>query len=107
MDAYLNDMEAEIRRGLDDLLARWPGRPETARVHLIKGEPAGALEAFLAAHEIDLIVMGTVARAGTPGLLIGNTAESVVRRVRCSVLTVKPDGFVSPMHAGPGPAGAE
>jgi nucleotide-binding universal stress UspA family protein len=41
--------------------------------------------------------MGTVCRAGVPGLFIGNTAEKVLRHVSCSVLTVKPEGFVSPV----------
>jgi nucleotide-binding universal stress UspA family protein len=41
--------------------------------------------------------MGTVVRTGIPGLLIGNTAETVFHHVRCSVLAVKPDSFVSPV----------
>ncbi len=45
---------------------------------------------------VDLIVMGTVARTGIPGLLIGSTAASILQRVNCSVLAVKPDGFASP-----------
>ena len=39
--------------------------------------------------------MGTVARGGIPGLVFGNTAERVLRKLRCSVLTLKPDNFVS------------
>ena len=41
--------------------------------------------------------MGTMARAGLEGYLIGNTAETVLQRVLCFVLTVQPDGFVSPV----------
>ena len=33
----------------------------------------------------------------TMGFFIGNTAESVLQQVNCSVLTVKPEGFVSPV----------
>ena len=47
--------------------------------------------------KIDLLVMGTVCRTGIAGLLIGNTAEKVLNKVSCSVLTVKPEGFVSPV----------
>jgi len=43
---------------------------------------------------INLIVMGTVSRAGIAGLLIRNTAEKVLQQVDCSNLTVKPEGFV-------------
>ena len=41
--------------------------------------------------------MGTVCRTGIAGFFIGNTAESILQQVDCSVLTVKPDGFVSPV----------
>ena len=41
--------------------------------------------------------MGTVSRTGIAGLIIGNTAETILRSVRCSVLAVKPEGFVSPV----------
>jgi nucleotide-binding universal stress UspA family protein len=41
--------------------------------------------------------MGTVARTGIPGLLIGNTAEGVLNQVDCSLLALKPEGFVSPV----------
>jgi universal stress protein E len=41
--------------------------------------------------------MGTLGRAGIAGLLIGNTAEKILHQVECSVMTVKPDGFVSPV----------
>ena len=45
----------------------------------------------------DLVVLGSVSRGGIAGLLIGNTAEKVLERVECSVLTVKPDGFKTPV----------
>jgi nucleotide-binding universal stress UspA family protein len=41
--------------------------------------------------------MGTVCRTGVTGFLIGNTAEKVLNNVDCSVLTVKPEGFVTPV----------
>ena len=47
--------------------------------------------------EIDILVMGTVCRTGIPGFIIGNTAERVLDAVDRSVLTVKPEGFVSPV----------
>jgi len=41
--------------------------------------------------------MGTVCRTGLSGFIIGNTAEKVLSEVNCSVLTVKPEGFVTPV----------
>ena len=46
----------------------------------------------------DLLVMGSQARIGIPGFLIGNTAEKVIRQVDCAVMTMKPDGYVSPIE---------
>ena len=47
--------------------------------------------------EADLLVMGTVCRTNVAGFLIGNTAESVVGDVDCSLLALKPEGFVTPV----------
>ena len=47
--------------------------------------------------DVDLVVMGTVARTGIAGFFMGNTAESILNQLTCSVLTVKPPGFVSPV----------
>jgi nucleotide-binding universal stress UspA family protein len=68
---------------------------------LRRGEPEDVIPEFVVAEGIDVLVMGTVARGGIPGMLIGNTAERVLRKLPCSVLTVKPDGFVSPVRLGP------
>jgi universal stress protein E len=43
----------------------------------------------------DLVVMGTVARTGVPGFILGNTAETILNRLECSVVAIKPPGFVS------------
>jgi nucleotide-binding universal stress UspA family protein len=42
--------------------------------------------------------MGTVARGGIAGLLVGNTAERVLKRLSCAVLALKPEGSVSPVR---------
>lgn len=41
--------------------------------------------------------MGTVARTSLPGFFMGNTAEDVLSQLDCSVLAVKPPGFVTPV----------
>jgi universal stress protein E len=45
----------------------------------------------------ELVVMGTLSRTGVPGLLVGNIAEHLLGRIPCSLLTIKPAGFVSPV----------
>lgn len=64
---------------------------------LRRGTPANTISATANELQADLLVMGTVARTGIAGWLIGNTAEAVLEQVRCSVLAIKPHGFVSPV----------
>ena len=67
------------------------------RIHLGKGEAALVIPKLAHQKQVDLIVMGTVCRTGIAGFFIGNTAEKILQDVDCSVLTVKPEGFVSPV----------
>ncbi|WZO97967.1 universal stress protein [Isosphaeraceae bacterium EP7] len=97
VDRYVSDSQAEARKALDHLLAKVPDQSGHRIVHLIKGVPEDAVVEAAKTNRIDLIVMGTVARTGISGLLIGNTAESILQRVDCSVLAIKPDAFVSPV----------
>lgn len=82
---------------LDELLNKSRLGKLKHKVNLLKGDPAELIPKYVRRQKIDLIVMGTLCRTGLPGFIIGNTAESVLSRVNCSVLTVKPAGFVSPV----------
>lgn len=68
------------------------------KVHLVKGIPAKEIPLMSKTYEVDLIVMGTVARTGIPGFIIGNTAEAILEQVQCSVLAIKPEGFRTPIE---------
>lgn len=65
--------------------------------HLRRGAASTVIPELAKQLQADLVVMGTVARTGIAGLFIGNTAESILEQLRCSVLAVKPPGFVSPI----------
>lgn len=94
----LEEAEREAHRHrLAHLLADYEESGPPLQVHLLKGEPATLVPELAHSEGADLIVMGTVGRTGLPGLLIGNTAESVLSQVDSAVLTVKPAGFVSPV----------
>ncbi|TDR18273.1 universal stress protein [Marinicella litoralis] len=66
-------------------------------LHLIKGSAAHNIPKLLKKIQPELLVMGTVGRTGIPGLFIGNTAESILFDIDCSVLAIKPEAFVSPV----------
>lgn len=63
----------------------------------LKGAPRKKIPEFAEEIDADLVVMGTVARTGISGLIMGNTAESILNQLDCSVLAIKPPGFVSPV----------
>ncbi len=84
------------RRALEALLARHTDG--SATVHLVEGDADVVIPQFTRNRNVDLLVMGTVCRTGIPGFFIGNTAERILDQVDCSVLTVKPEGFVCPVE---------
>ena len=96
-DDWVEQTRAAHQRRFDELLGKFNMENLVPRLHLVEGEAGTVIPQLAAKERIDLIVMGTVARAGLEGLFIGNTAETVLQRVACSVLTVKPDGFVTPV----------
>ncbi len=67
---------------------------------LQEGNTEIEINKFVEQHNVDLIVMGTVCRTGISGYVIGNTAETIIDSVKCSALTVKPEGFTTPIALG-------
>lgn len=92
-------------RGLERIgerLKEWVGDESydyiSPRYHLARGSAVSVVPHLAADLEADLVVMGTVARTGISGLIIGNTAESILEQLPCAVLAVKGPGFVSPVR---------
>ena len=102
--AYVEQVRQQHVEGLDDLLndvIETQGsdavRFLNPRKHVIKGRAQIEIPALAESLAADLVVMGTVARTGIAGLFIGNTAEAILEQIECSVLAVKPTGFVTPV----------
>lgn len=95
----INDLTDQTRalhkQGFNELIENYSLQNLEHRQHFLRGDPAALITNLASEHAIDLIVMGTVCRTGVAGFFIGNTAENVLQQVDCSVLTVKPEGFVS------------
>ena len=88
---YLVDTRARSREMLDAFLEASQTSIEPDRVHLVEGAARDVLPQFADENEFDLIVIGTLGRTGIVGQLLGETAEMILREVRCSVLTISPD----------------
>jgi universal stress protein E len=61
--------------------------------HLVGRHPVDAIEQTARETESAIVVMGAVSRSGIQRLVIGNTAESVLDRLACDLLIVKPVRF--------------
>lgn len=66
-------------------------------VIVVNGSPEPAILETVREHSIDLVIIGTIGRSGLSGSLIGNTAERLLPRLKCSLLALKPDGFNPPV----------
>lgn len=78
-------------------LAEWKGLALSMGVAEVRtakevGEPALEIVEFARQGGFDLLVVGTHGRTGLRHALLGSTAERVVRRAGCPVLTVHPEG---------------
>ena len=93
----LKGIEELVRKNLVDFLEEsgLPGLTDNLR--LVRGEPVSAISEYAKDHAVDLIVIGSMGRVGAKGLLIGNVAEAVLHQAPCSLLTIKPEGFVTPL----------
>lgn len=63
----------------------------------MKGARGLPISKFSYLTGLPMLAIGTLCRSGLPGVIIGNTAESVHDSVDCSMLTIKPGNFVSPV----------
>ena len=95
---YLENERQRATSTLTRVARLFESRLDGRRTVLRQGKPEAVIPEFVVSEGVDVLVMGTVARGGISGMLIGNTAERVLRKLPCSVLTVKPDGFVSPVR---------
>lgn len=67
------------------------------RPHLVKGWARKEIPILAKQLAADVIVMGTVARTGISGFIMGNTAEMILNQIDCSVLAIKPSGSETPV----------
>lgn len=71
---------------------------QPAQIRIVNGRPEAAILEMVEEKSIDLLIMGTLGRTGLRGVLTGNTAERILSRLQCSLLTVKPDDFPCPIQ---------
>ncbi|MFO1020226.1 MAG: universal stress protein [Planctomycetales bacterium] len=91
------EINKSAERRLDEFLAGIDAGSLQIRRHLSWGYSWREIATLQKHLHADLLVLGTIGRTRIKGLLLGNTAEKVLDTCDCSILTVKPDDFVSPI----------
>lgn len=104
IDAYIDAVRHEHEEALEALIKNAAGTLGKDAIdyvkpvrHLVNGSPRREIPMAAKQLQADVVVMGTVARTGIAGFVMGNTAESILNQIDCSVLAIKPPGFVSPV----------
>lgn len=100
-DEYLHSWSRESTNRMTRFLTSYQQSISSDCIHLVNGEPGFVISKFAKDHDVDLVVMGTLGRLSDRGVFIGDTAERILNRLECSVLALKPAGFVSPVQLNP------
>ena len=100
INAFVKKVRAQCEQDLSDLQNNaflqsgqdaWEYlNPQT---HLLQGSPRPEIVAFSEKIDADLVILGTVSRTGVSGLIVGNTAEIILNRLKCQLLVIKPANF--------------
>jgi nucleotide-binding universal stress UspA family protein len=85
----LQELEEEALERLKELV---PDNPEAGTEivrAVMRGSPARMIAQFAKEKQAGLIVVGTHGRTGLARMLMGSTAEALLRKAPCKVLVVK------------------
>ncbi len=96
--AVLDATHTRHAKAVADLIKKKLPRLPADRVRVVEGSPTSVVLETIDEIGADLIVFGTARVAEFAGLLLGKTADAIAERTPISILAVKPDGFVSPVH---------
>lgn len=83
-------IQEAVRQKLEDFAAQHRRADLRISTEVTPGEPCGVILSAADSRRADLIVVGTRGQRGLDYLLLGSTAQRVVQRATCPVLTVHP-----------------
>jgi len=101
-ERYAERVRKHIEAWAKPIAAETPGVC-VSFVALQHNKPGMAIVERAMARGVDLIAMGTKGTTNLRYVFFGSTAERVLRKVPCSVLAVKPEGFEHPPAVGEEP----
>lgn len=96
-ERFTKDRHRLLGEDMESLLSSELRGVPHVNAHLLEGDPSDHIVALVQTQRFSHLVMGSVAHL-SPGHLMGSLIEDVLTRVECSVLTLKPAGFKSPVE---------
>lgn len=88
----VEDMQKSAWSEMDKWAAEVSGSVKNVEKMVVRGVPFVEIIRTAKDRKVDLIVIGTHGRTGIDHMLFGSTAEKVVRKAPCPVLTVRMSG---------------
>lgn len=89
---YLGELMKQATKGLAEVQARAAYRGIPVHTRIATGIPSEEVLAAAEAEDTDLIVVGTRGKTGLEHVVLGSTAERIIRTAPCPVLAVRPEG---------------
>ena len=89
-EALGQEMAAEASRQLKMLIPADERKGLNVEMVTLSGSPFAEIIRYAKENGVDMIVIGTAGRSGVEHMMFGSTAEKVVRKAHCPVLSVKP-----------------
>ncbi len=86
---YLEQLRKDVRKQTDLLVREAEAQGLAVKADVVAGMPSQQINEVAKKLKSDLVVMGTRGRTGLAHVLLGSTAEGVVRGAPCPVLTVR------------------
>lgn len=90
VDALVQQAKNQARRQLTRLSERYAHPKIDMHTVVEAGFPKDVIPNYAKSQGVDTLIMGTEGRTGFANLLIGNTAEVVLKSLDCSLLVVRP-----------------
>ncbi len=88
-DSWLNDRMIALKTKGEAHLTEHGQKIGSCVTHLLEGKPGKEIVAYLAANDIDLVVMGSHGHSGLERLVMGSVTEYVLHHSKVPVLTTR------------------
>ncbi len=89
VDEEYRSLLQEAKRNLDEAIRAEKVKGLKVREIVRKGEPAGLIQKVIEEEKVDLLVMPAHEEGRLEHFLFGRIAETVIRKMPCSILLVK------------------